>query len=137
MSSEQTQPTQPATPFAALAGEPFAVLTTYRRSGVAVPTTVWFAPAVEDASRLYITTSRATGKYKRIHNNPQVTLTPSDAMGNTHGETIAAHAAAAPADEFARAEAALAAKYGDQFRGMLARNPDNGDRVYIKVTPAS
>ena len=135
--THSTQSTQPTTPFAALDGAPFAVLTTYRRSGVGVPTTVWFAPGVEDASRLYITTSRASGKYKRIHNNSQVTLTPSDAMGNTQGETVPAQAAALAPEEFAQAEAALEAKYGDQYRGMMARDPNNPDRVYIAVTPAS
>lgn len=139
MSSEPTEPTTPTgAPFAALEGAEFAVLTTYRRSGVAVPTTVWFAPGVDAADRLYITTSRTSGKYKRIRNNPQVTLTASDARGQTQGKPVAGQARVLPPQEFAHATAALEAKYGDQFRAILARTPTgDSERAYIEVAPAS
>jgi PPOX class probable F420-dependent enzyme len=65
-------------PFAPLAGEQFVVLTTYRRSGEAMPTTVWFA---ERDGKVYITTNERAGKVKRIRANPQVTLAASDRIG--------------------------------------------------------
>ena len=53
-------------------------LTTFRRSGEGVPTTVWFA-LVE--GRAYVFTAANSGKAKRIRNEPRVTLTPSNFRG--------------------------------------------------------
>jgi PPOX class probable F420-dependent enzyme len=43
-------------------------LATFRKSGVAVHTPIWFA---EENGRLYLMTSSKSGKYKRIRNNPK------------------------------------------------------------------
>ena len=53
--------------------------TTYRRSGATVATPTWIAPL--DGSRLGFWTSSATGKYKRLRNDPRIVLQPSDARG--------------------------------------------------------
>lgn len=65
-------------PFAPLRGQRYVSLTTFRRSGEAVATPVWFALY---NGRLYVTTPPDSGKMKRIRNNPEVLLVPSDAFG--------------------------------------------------------
>lgn len=120
-------------PFAALNGEQFLVITTFRRSGEGVPTTVWFA---EPDGRLYITTGRAAGKAKRVAHTPQVTLTPSDARGATHGPALPARARIAEGAERDTAEQALAAKYGQRFAEMRASRPSS-ESVYLVVEPAA
>jgi len=44
-------------------GQRYLSLATFRKSGVAVYTPIWFA---EDDNKLYFMTSSKTGKYKRI-----------------------------------------------------------------------
>ena len=46
----------------------------------AVPTTVWFALV---DGKAYVFTGANSGKAKRIHNNPRVTLTPSNFRGKS------------------------------------------------------
>ena len=121
-------------PFAALDGEQYILLTTYRKSGEPLPTPVWFA---ERDGRLYITTSRTAGKVKRVRNNPRVLVAPSDRIGVTHGPAIAAAAREVnEVNEAARgsAEAALLAKYGDQLARFRAMRSPLGS-TYIEVTP--
>ena len=73
----------------ALDTQEFAILTTYRRSGVAVPTTVWFA---HDDDILYVQTGPEAGKLKRIRANGDVALTPSTRVGEPLGTTMTARA---------------------------------------------
>lgn len=120
-------------PFAALDGAQFIVLATYRAAGGAVPTTVWFA---EREGNLYITTGSASGKARRIRANPQVTVAPSDRVGNISGPARAAHAREATAEEHAVAEAALEAKYGEQLRFFRQKRGTPAGSTYLIVTPA-
>lgn len=119
--------------FAVLDGAEFIVLTTYRRSGIAVPTTVWFA---QNAGVLYITTGRDAGKVKRIRNNPQVQVAPSDRVGNVLGAVVAAQARLLMPEEYAPAIAALQQKYGEQYTMLTAQMDATrppGSRVYLVV----
>lgn len=72
-------------PFDALEGHEFLRFTTFRRSGEAVSTPLWFE--ISDG-RLYATTPTDSGKMKRIRNNPRVVMAPGDAMGRPRGESI-------------------------------------------------
>ncbi len=119
--------------FAPLDGAQFIVLTTYRRTGAAVPTTVWFA---EREGTLYITTGGAAGKAKRIRANPQVTVAPSDRVGNVNGPTVAAYAREAVDEEHTMAEAALAAKYGEQLSFFRQKRGTPAGSTHLVVTPA-
>lgn len=123
--------------FAALHGEEFIVLTSYRRDGTPVPTTVWFAE-VDDT--LYITTNRSLGKVKRISANPRVQVAPSDRVGQVHGDWLEARARLLGAEETEVASRALVAKYGQQYIGMTtqmdARMPPNS-RVFLAVSRPS
>lgn len=118
-------------PFAFLSPHEFIVLTTYRKNGAGIPTTVWFA---YDQGKIYITTGKNAGKTKRVRNNGRVQMTPSDRVGNLLGEPeVQGHAREATTDERMHARTTLAQKYGEMFERMAGQ--DNPDRTYIIVEP--
>jgi len=105
---------------------------TYRASGEAVPTTVWFANG--DDGTISITTRRTAGKIKRVRNDGRVTLAPSDRVGNLLGEpAVAGQAREAAENERAHARATLAAKYGDAFARIAGT--DDHEQTYIIIEP--
>ena len=117
--------------FAYLTAHEFLVLTTYRKNGDAVPTTVWFA---NDQGNIYITTQKQAGKLKRIHHTARVEMTPSDRTGTLLGEPkVQGNAHEASADERPQALAALQQKYGEMFTRIAGS--DSADRAYIVVEP--
>lgn len=121
--------------FAPLHGADFIVLTTYRKSGEPVPTTVWFAEA---DGVLYITTNGQAGKVKRLRANPAVLAAPSDQVGNVAGPAVGGRARLLAPEEYGPALAALQAKYGERFTQVVARMDADrpaGSRVYLAVTP--
>ena len=123
---------QPNDPFAYLAPHQFVVLTTYRKSGQAAPTTVWQAYA---DGKVYMTTNRDAGKIKRIRADGRVQLAPSDRVGNLLGEPLVeGHAHEAVGDERTRARDLLAAKYGAMWTQIAGE--EGPERTYIVVEPA-
>lgn len=125
---------QGSDPFAPLYSHQFMVLTTFRKSGVAVPTTVWFA---HENGKLYVTTSTNAGKLKRIRNNGNVLLAPSDRVGNVLGDSIKGHAQEVSAQEHIHAQNVLRGKYGAQF-DEIVNNPrvPMSARTYIEIQSA-
>src|SRR5450432_1043118 len=118
-------------PFEPLLKGSYVNLTTFRKSGVAVPTPMWFA---ESDGIIYIYTGATSGKVKRIRNSGGVTLAPCSANGKVTGEAVEATARiVSDQQEIARAEAALAKKYGFQrrllylFRGIAGAFSKNTD----------
>ncbi len=127
---------------------PYVSFATYRKSGLAVRTPVWIAPAIDErggsSARLgYIFSAGAAGKVKRLRNNAAVELTPCDVRGKlppsqppiewTQGE---ARLLSEPLD-IEHALRALRKKYGWQMwiadvgarlTGKFAK------RAYIEVT---
>lgn len=126
-------------PFAALDGHRYARLTTHRKSGEPVSTTIWFAL---DGGRVYVRTAAGLGKLKRIRNDPRVLLAPtgwapSRRDGKALGPAIAGRARILPSGEAAPAARALYRKYGWQPRLFdlyftLRRKPV----TYIEIVPA-
>lgn len=124
--------------FAALAGQKYINLTTFRRDGSPVATPVWFA---REGALLYITTYDGTGKVKRLRANERVEIAPSDARGHARGPAMAARGrVVADADEGARAEAALRRTYGWQYRlirlmtNLTSRRRTGGARrIYLAL----
>lgn len=120
--------------FGVLEGHRFIRLTTYRRSGEAVPTPVWFA-LVED--RAHVFTELHTGKVKRIRNDPRVTLAPSNFRGRPRGESVEATARIMDEAEIGVADRALREKYGWQYRAywtvmrLLRRTPP--EHVFLEL----
>lgn len=62
-------------------------LTTFRKSGEAVPTPVWF---VAHERALYVQTGTRAGKARRIRSNPHVTLAPCTSWGRPRGPSVPA-----------------------------------------------
>jgi PPOX class probable F420-dependent enzyme len=106
----------------------FILLTTYRRDGTPVPTTVWFA---HHGDAIVVATGASTGKVKRIRANGAVTMVPSNFRGTPRGgEPVAGEARLLSGADADAALAALATKYGWQWR-VFARHID----TIIEVTP--
>ena len=125
----------PSNPFDALAGGRYVRLSTFRKSGAAVPTPVWFARLGEN---LYVVTGRNTGKAKRIRNNPDVTLAPSDFRGRPKGPDIRAVAGVTDEKRGGPADRALRGKYGWQYRAFEVVEGLRGaadDLVYLELRP--
>src|SRR5262245_41631810 len=85
MKSQQVQD-QVSGSFAALPTKGVALLTTFRRSGEAVPTPVEIRVRSE---RVYFTTWSTTGKVKRLAHTPGVTLARCTRMGKPTGPSVA------------------------------------------------
>jgi PPOX class probable F420-dependent enzyme len=117
--------------FSHLIKHQFINLTTFRKTGVAVSTPVWFA---QDGNRLVVTTDASAGKAKRIRNNPRVELAPSDMRGKHLGDKVQAHARILLGDEAKAAEKLLKKKYGLQY-SMFGAARRNTLRVFIEIMP--
>ncbi len=107
-------------------------LVTYRRSGTAVSTPVWF---VEEGGVLYVRTPARSGKVKRLRNDPRVRLVPSDGRGNPKGAWVDGRARiVADGAEAERANRLVHRKYGWRKKLIELRykiNPEK--RVTIAV----
>jgi uncharacterized protein len=112
----------------------YCLLVTYKRSGEAVPTPVWFGLA---DGKLFIRSEANVAKVKRIRNDPQVRLAPCTVRGKPVGPPAEGRARVLdqPSDE-QKAEAALQANYG------LGRKLYEGaggalgvGTVYLEITP--
>ncbi len=89
------------------------LLTTFRKSGVAVPTPVWYGRAGE---KLYVFSLASAGKIKRVRNNQQVQVAACTGIGRVTGPTLEARARILPKDEEILARRALRHKYPIAFR---------------------
>jgi len=70
---------------AEIQGQRYISLATFRKSGVAVYTPIWFA---EDRNKLYFMTNSKLGKCKRIRNNPQVKIAPCTMRGRSPARNL-------------------------------------------------
>jgi hypothetical protein len=95
-------------PFPNLSGHSYMNLTTFRKSGVAVPTPVWFAV---DDGKLHVVTDGNSGKVKRIRNNPRVLVEPCTSQGKTLGPSAQGTARIFSRQDGARSRLALDRKY--------------------------
>jgi PPOX class probable F420-dependent enzyme len=91
-----------------LKGHKYLQLTTFRKDGTAVPTPVWFA---EDNDKLYVKTRAASGKTKRIRNNPQARVAPCTIRGKVTGPEFPASARILPPEDWPNARKIINRKY--------------------------
>ncbi len=119
--------------FPNLDGHEFMNLTTFRKSGQPVVTTVWFAA---HDGKVYVTTQGGSGKAKRIRATHRVTVAPSTRIGEVLGESADGTGRVLPADDTALAHEVLLKKYGEQMQAILDRNP-GANRVYLEITPSA
>jgi PPOX class probable F420-dependent enzyme len=97
----------------AISAEKYVSTTTFRKTGTPVSTPTWIVDM--GGGRVGFWTSSQSGKYKRLRNNPKITLQPSDARGRVKADTapvegtVALSTSGADFDEVQRK---VRAKYG-------------------------
>ena len=125
--------TQQSDPFAYLYPHKYIQLTTYRKTGVGVPTPVGFA---SQAGKIYVMTPGTASKLKRIRNNGRVTLAPCDRKGKVLGESVEGQARILAPEERAAAQQAFIRKYGLIYRIFLVgQKMRKTQRTYIEIQP--
>lgn len=135
---------EPHSAFAALGSTPFVALTTFRKSGEPVVTTVWVAAVPDPAGPvLVVTTPAESGKVKRLRRDPRVQLQPCGRRGAIEdGAPVFAGVAEVVDDVLVAAEpfAAIRRKYGREFtvtmmiERVFARRQKA--RVILRIRPA-
>ena len=93
---------------AAIQGQKYISLTTFRKNGQAVATPVWFG---EEDDKLFVMTRSISGKYKRVRNNPQVRVAACTIRGAITGPELAATARILQVEDHGRAREAINRKY--------------------------
>jgi PPOX class probable F420-dependent enzyme len=68
-----------------LSAEKYIRVTTFKKDGTEVSTPTWVVPL--DDGKIGFYTSSASGKAKRLRNNPKVVVQPSDARGRAKAGT--------------------------------------------------
>ena len=127
--------------FHGLEREKYINLTTFRKSGLAVDTPVWF---VEHNSTIYVETGRQTGKVKRIRRTARVFLAPCTVSGKVKTAAVEGKARVVNSvEEVYIAKGALQRKYGlarvafdsvTLFIGLLRRR-NAQEKVYLAIEP--
>src|SRR5215203_941999 len=105
--------------FAALGDEQFLSLTTFRKSGERVSSPMWVA---RDGHALIMFTSQASGKIKRLRNNPRVELRPCGRFGRVEDgvEPVAGVAEVLTGEaRVERATGFIRRKYGLGYRVVM------------------
>jgi PPOX class probable F420-dependent enzyme len=97
-----------------ISGQNYISLTSFRKSGEGVRTPLWFA---EGGGKLYFMTRSDSWKYKRIRNNPTVTVAPCKMNGKATGPEFQATARVLAPEEWPAARRLIKRKY------WLARLP--------------
>jgi PPOX class probable F420-dependent enzyme len=110
-------------------GQRYISLATFRKTGVPIPTSIWFA---EEDDKIYFMTNSKLGKVKRIRNNPQVKIAPCTLRGKIIGPEFSATARILPTENTTRIRRAINAKYWLARLPLLWRNTD----TYVELTPA-
>jgi uncharacterized protein len=127
--------------FPDLGKEQCIALTTFRKTGQAVTTPVWFA---ERLGTIYVETYANEGKVKRLRHTAHVTLAPCTYSGKITGAVSEGNARILTASqESATAQEALSRKYGLVRRlyylGMalarILRRQPKSELVYIAIEP--
>lgn len=115
-----------------LAKEQYINLSTFRKTGVAVATPVWFA---EHDGNLYIYSGGDSGKVKRIRNNGRVELAACNARGVVHGPVLPGHARLLSGDEAKVANTILNRKYFLKRLFDVMRTLRRGTAALIEIVP--
>ncbi|HEV7219987.1 MAG TPA: PPOX class F420-dependent oxidoreductase [Terriglobales bacterium] len=106
-------------------GKQYLSLATFRKTGAAVRTPVWFA---EENDKLYVMTRDDSGKYKRIRNNSEVRIAPCTVRGKIIGPEFVGSARILPREAWPPARAAMRRKY------WMARLPFWSKRnIYLEI----
>ena len=94
----------------------YALVTSYRKDGRAVPTPVW---VVRDGDTLALWTVTDSGKVKRIRRDPTVLIGPCDVRGRPTGDQVPGRAEILDDAGTERVRSLLRHKYGVMGRITL------------------
>jgi uncharacterized protein len=114
---------------AAIHGQRYLSLATFRKNGTPVHTPIWF---VEYDGKIYFMTNITLGKCKRIRNNPQVKIAPCTIRGKITGPESTGTARFLRPEEFDRARQAIRTKYWLYWLFIFRRKTE----TFIEITPA-
>jgi uncharacterized protein len=120
--------------FSSLRGHKYCLLSTFRKSGEAVPTPVWFGLA---DGKVYVRSEAAVGKVKRIRREPRVHIAPCTFRGKPLGPSVEGRARVLAPDQSERAQRAIAANYGFERR-FYERTVSRllySELLYIEIAP--
>lgn len=121
-----------STYFSNLQGHSYMNLTTYRKTGEAVTTPVWFA---ETNGKLYVMTLNSAGKLKRLRHTTRVQVGPCNQTGKPLGPVVEATARILSDADGQRAKQVVDKKYGWQKKFFDTINRLGGKRqVYIEIS---
>ena len=128
-------------PHSPLPRSTYVSLTTFRRSGDPVATPVWAAP---DGDDLVVWTRADSGKVKRLRHTARVTVAPCDIRGRVTGPAAEATAVLSEPQQWRQARAALARRYGWQWRVSYTSSrlwqrftrPGTERHAVIRIRPA-
>jgi len=130
---QAASPTATVDGFDHLKGHKYCVVVTYRRSGEAVPTPVWFG--IDSEGRLYFHSYDVSAKLRRIQNDPRVLVAPCTMRGKPTGPSAAGTARVLEDPHDPHAEAAIQSNYGAMRRAFTS-GPGAPEGRYVEVTPA-
>ena len=108
-------------------GQKYLSLASFRKSGAAVHTPLWFA---EQDGRFYVMTRSDSGKYKRVRNSGRVKVAPCTMRGKLIGPEFPATARILPPQDWPAARKLLERKY------WLMRVPFlwSKKNIYMEIT---
>jgi PPOX class probable F420-dependent enzyme len=115
----------------------FAALTTYRKNGDGVPTTVWVA---DEAGTVLVLTPDDSWKVKRVRNDPRVTLVPCSRSGKVEPGAVPVEGTAVIVADSAAYRELFKRKYGFEYKlimlieRIVARRQK--PRVILRITLA-
>ena len=118
-----------------LKGYRFLNLSTFRKNGVPVLTTVLFALVGE---KIYVWTTKDSGKVKRIRNNATVQIAPSTRLGQPLGPIADAMVRILSSAEQTEAQTVTDRQFGwlKRFFGLIWR-VQGREQVYLEITPTT
>ena len=120
-----------------LASASYVALTTFRRTGVAVTTPVWFAPSLDQPGSFAVISVDDTGKTKRLAHTDRVELQACDVRGRVQPGAptfLGTATVVRDAADVASVRRAVVAKYG--FRARFSTIADKvGGVVGIRPAP--
>lgn len=115
---------------AILSDHKYINLETYKKSGQAVRTPVWFVISDE---QIFVLTSQNTGKIKRIRNNPTIKIMPCGIRGDSKGEWVEGVARIATEPEMQNTIRLRYKKYGFRAKIIGLFKKDNLAGIAIKI----
>jgi uncharacterized protein len=123
-----------ATDLNQLEGKRYLTLETYRKTGAAIRTPVWFA-ADPTTPALYVYSTADSGKAKRIRHTQAVKIAACDIRGRVTGPWIDAHAEIVTGEAFAHGMALIDRKYRPwkQLLDLFARLSPKHERIMLTI----